>query len=141
MAEVSNVREVRRQGGLAHQEEACPGPHWSTALGILTELQPLKGAVFLLQPFIRLQNLLVRRKRPFLCLCCLGGRGVLFGGLSWFLLVWSKSQKVMVTVVDLEVHDQVAGKVGSLWDPGECLLSSLPWLLWVCWQALCFLGL
>ena len=114
---------------------------WSTALGILTELQPLKGAVFLLQPFIRLQNLLVRRKRPFLCLCCLGGRGVLFGGLSWFLLVWSKSQKVMVTVVYLEVHDQVAGKVGSLWDPGECLLSSLPWLLWVCWQALCFLGL
>lgn len=92
-AEVSNVREVRRQGGLAHQEEACSGPHWSTVLGILTELQPLKGTVLLLQPLTRLQNLLVHRKRPFLCLCCLGGRGVLFGGLSWFLLVWSKSQK------------------------------------------------
>ena len=114
-AEVSNVREVRRQGGLAHQEEACSGPHWSTVLGILTELQPLKGTVLLLQPLTRLQNLLVRRKRPFLCLCHLGGRGVLFGGLSWFLLVWSKSQKVMVAVVGLEVHDQVAGKVG--WFP------------------------
>lgn len=47
-------------------------------------------------------------------------------------LIWSKSQKVMVTVLDLEVQDQVAGKVGFLWDPREYLLSSLPWLLWVC---------
>ena len=138
-AEGSNVKEVRKQGGLAHQEEACPGPHWSTALGILPELQALKGAVLFFQPLTCLQNLLVRRKHHFLCLCCLGDRGVLFGGLFWFLLVWSKSQKVMVTVLDLEVQDQVAGKVGSLWDPRECLLPSLPWLLWVCWQALSFL--
>lgn len=125
-AEGSNVKEVRKQGGLAHQEEAYPGPHWSTALGILTELQPLKGAVLFLQPLTCLQNLLVRRKCHFLCLCCLGVRGVLFGGLFWFLLVWSKSQKVMVTVLDLEVQEQVASKVGSLWDPRECLLPSLP---------------
>ena len=130
-AEVSNVREVRRQGGLAYQEEARPGLHRSTALGILTELQPLKGAVLLLQPLIHLQNLFVHRKRPFLFLL-FWGQGSFVWRSVLVSLIWSKSQKVMVTILDLEVQDQVAGKVGSLWDPRECLLSSLPWLLWVC---------